>query len=691
MLVCLLALLIAGIAFAVVEIRRGRVTLVRQMQTLAEVVATQSQAAMVFQDNAAASENLAALRANPDVLAGALVLHDDTPLAIYKRNPSTLVLQCRDCQNEGVQWKDGRLIVVRLVRNEGEIIGRLILQVSLNSLKTDLARGLTAGSTILILSIILAGLLATRLQKTISQPVRRLSRGIRTVAETRDYTIRVKESSNDELGALTQGFNEMLMQIQHQEKQLATHKNHLEQLVQERTEALEQSMNRVNRLAFFDELTGLANRTLFRERIELALAHAKHHTTPFAIFFLDIDRFKRVNDTFGHHIGDLLLKEVAQRLTVCFSDEDTGDGEQNLDHCISRLGGDEFNILLPDIGDAHEIALIARRVIDAVAQPMSLEGYEMVMTTSIGISVFPGDGRSVDSLIKNADTAMYHAKTEGRNNYQFYRESMNATALKRLALETDLRRAIEAEELEVYFQPQVDLDTHLVTGAEALVRWHHPRQGAIPPTEFIPVAEESGLIATLTEWVLREACRQACLWQHAGFPELRMSVNLSGYQFGQQNVTEMVRQALQDYPIKPANLELELTENSLVQNRVENIQILDALKQLGVQLAVDDFGTGYSSLVYLKTFPIDTLKIDRSFVRDISTDPNDAAITRAIVAMAKSLDLDLVAEGVETQEQLLFLKELGCRRIQGFFFGRPVPAKQFEQYLLDENKIAMAH
>lgn len=434
----------------------------------------------------------------------------------------------------------------------------------------------------------------------------------------------------------------------------------------------------IRRLAFFDTLTGLANRLLFRDRVDQALGAARRSKRNLALMFLDLDRFKRINDTFGHHIGDQLLQKVAERLNTCIRTSDSisltrGD---NPSPCVSRLGDDEFSILLSNLQSPQDAAKVAQRITEAVSRPVFLDGQEMFVTASLGISIFPNDGEDADTLLKNADTAMHHAKEEGRNNYLFYQPDMNAMALERLTLENDLRRALERNEFELHFQPQVDFAQKRIFGVEALIRWRHPERGLLSPESFIPLAEETGLIIPINEWVLRKACQQARQWQNAGLDHIQISVNQSGHQSTLQDIVKVTKQALKDSGLPATSLTVEFTESLLMQKEEDNIGTLERLRALGVRIAIDDFGTGYSSLSYLKAFPITTLKIDRSFVRDITSQNNDAAITRAIVAMANSLNLNIIVEGVETEEQLAFLVGLGCYKMQGFHFSRPIPEEQ---------------
>lgn len=452
--------------------------------------------------------------------------------------------------------------------------------------------------------------------------------------------------------------------------------------ITERKRAEEQIYN----LAYFDSLTGLPNRLLFKEHLGHALAHATRTQKLAAILFLDLDRFKQINDTLGHSIGDKLLQRVAECLVICVRKCDTigRGGGDDVTSTVSRLGGDEFTVLLTDIDTVQDAARVALRIISTVSQPFNLDGHEVIVTTSIGISLYPDDGKDVVTLIKNADTAMYHAKDQGRNNFQFYNQSMNATAYERLVLENHLRKALEREEFILHYQPQFDIKTGEIIGVEALIRWQHPDLGMVSPGVFIPLAEETGLIMQIDEWVLKTACAQNKAWQESGLPFITMAVNLSGQNFIRKNLFEVIARIIEDTRLDPSYLELELTESILMKNAKETASTLRALKEMGLHFSIDDFGTGYSSLSYLKRFPLDTLKIDQSFIREITTDSDNAAITTAIIAMAHSLKLRVVAEGVETEEQLAFVREHGCHAMQGFLYSRPLPAAELVQFILEK-------
>ena len=434
---------------------------------------------------------------------------------------------------------------------------------------------------------------------------------------------------------------------------------------------------RLHAMASYDKLTQLPNRELLLDRLTQAIGQAARRETMVGLLLLDLDRFKLVNDTLGHAFGDELLKAAATQIKVCLGENDT----------LARLGGDEFVVLLTNINSARDAGKIAHRIIDQLSMPITLDGREVFVSASIGISLFPNDGMDKHELITNADVAMYRAKEEGRNHFQFYTYGMNAATVERLTLENDLRRAVERHELLLHYQPQLDIATGQITGMEALVRWQHPDLGLVPPARFIPIAEETGLIAPIGQWVLKTACAQTQAWVEAGYPPVTVSVNLSSRQFHQEDTLRTVTDTLRESGLDPRQLVVEITESSLMKNPDDGVVTLNLLHNMGVGMSIDDFGTGYSSLGHLKRFPLETLKIDRSFVDDVTENPEDAAIVRAILAMAHSLNIKVVAEGVETEKQLQFLKEAGCDGAQGFHIGRPMPSPEFaEQFLKSDRK-----
>jgi diguanylate cyclase (GGDEF)-like protein len=441
-------------------------------------------------------------------------------------------------------------------------------------------------------------------------------------------------------------------------------------------------LEQVRELAYYDSLTGLPNRLSYKERLAYALEQASRSKRLVAAFFIDLDHFSRVNDTLGHETGDQLLRHVASRLRSCCREreDEVGPAVATLTPEVARLGGDEFTVLMPGLHDAHDAGKLARRILSSFAHPVRVGTQEIFINASIGIAIYPYDGEDIDTLLMHADTAMYKAKEQGGSSYQTYSKSMTTTALQRMTLENDLRRALERNEFEVHYQPIVDAYTNTVVAAEALLRWQHPELGLLLPSEFIPIAEENGLIVPMGEWILQSACLQNRAWQDQGLSRIRVSVNLSSRQL-KRGLTETIGRALQISGLEARYLSLELTESVLVNHHREGTEALHALRAMGLHLAVDDFGTGYSSFSYLKHFPLDTLKIDRSFIREIAIQPDDAAITTAIIAMGHALGLRVIAEGVEDEAHLTLLQKQGCDEIQGYLVGRPVPADRFVDHL----------
>ncbi|RDH81743.1 MAG: hypothetical protein DIZ77_02545 [endosymbiont of Seepiophila jonesi] len=444
-------------------------------------------------------------------------------------------------------------------------------------------------------------------------------------------------------------------------KALEVDRDLLELKVEERTEAFE-------KLAHYDSLTNLPNRFLFNDRLKHALARADRENSKVGLLLIDLDRFKNINDTAGHPVGDELLRQVGQRILLSLRTEDT----------LARLGGDEFAVILESIEHDELAAHVAHKIQQNLLPPFELTQDSIYLTASIGISLYPGDAGDPVTLLKNADTAMYRAKAEGKNTFHFYTRELTASANSRFSLENQLRMALERDEFELFYQPQFDLNSGRISGAEALIRWNHSERGLVSPAEFIWLAEETGLIIPIGAWVIKSACHQAKKWFDEGRLKGRISANLSALQIMQENTYSVVRLALEESGLPPDRLELEITESALIGQLEQVSQVLDAFKSLGIALAIDDFGTGYSSLAYLKRFHIDRLKIDRSFVRDIPGDPNDMAIIRAIIAMGHTLGLSIVAEGVETEPQANFLTGVGCNDVQGYFYGKPVPCDQFQ-------------
>jgi len=444
------------------------------------------------------------------------------------------------------------------------------------------------------------------------------------------------------------------------------------------------SEQRINELAYYDQLTGLPNRQQFIRDLRRALARVARHDEKLAVLYLDLDRFKRINDTLGHTVGDALLKSVADRLAACVRLEDTV-GRIRIDDPgqaeLARLGGDEFVVLIGGLDDDNEVEKIVGRIRASLSEPFAYEGHQFVITPSIGVALYPDHGESLEELLMHADMAMYQAKASGRNGYRIFSSAMNTRSLERLDLENELRAAVDKQAFSLHYQPKVDVASWRIVGCEALLRWQHPERGWISPADFVPLAEETGLIIPLGRWVIEETCRQLKAWHEAGFHELTVAVNVSSQQFTQRDLLDTVLQTIWAAGLKAQCLEVEITESLLMQNVDETREVLRQFREAGIKLTVDDFGTGYSSLSYLTQFPLQSLKIDRSFVQNLHVNRQDAAICSAIIAMSKELGLEVVAEGVELEEQLNYLREHECDVIQGFLFSKPLPADEFIRLL----------
>jgi diguanylate cyclase len=559
----------------------------------------------------------------------------DVPLEITDQQGTFLALSR--------QVKDSLLLVAKIPKKN--------LYASSNRL------GLAIAITTIGAMVIISSLLYYLGRKMIVTPVI-LLRNAATELGRGNLAISIDDSSRDEIGDLARSFTEMSRNLQ-------------------------QSHEQIHRLASHDLLTGLPNRIMFQDYLQRALEGARRHNKLCALMFIDLDNFKRINDTLGHNLGDNLLRQVGERLAATMRKSDllSAPFPNAGPDMIARLGGDEFTVLLNHIRNQNDAAIVASRQLQVLSEPFTLDTYQVFVTVSIGITIFPYDSQNAEDLAKNADIAMYHAKSKGKNNFQYYSESMNSAALERLTLEAELRTAIEHNQFVLHYQPQVDAKTREIVGLEALIRWQHPERGMIPPNYFIPVAEESGLIVPMGTWVMKSAVNQIQEWRQRGVPAVPISVNLSSLQFQSKEIYTLITSVLDSTGVPRNYLKVELTESILLKAEEAAISMLLAIKETGVQICLDDFGTGYSSLNYLKRFPIDVLKIDRSFVMNIISDPKDAEICSAIIALAKCLNLSVVAEGVEEQDQYEFLRDKGCDCIQGFYFYKPMPAVEIEKLL----------
>jgi len=583
--------------------------------------------------------------------------------------------------------------------NQGaqHVMGYFSVGINLQQLQHGLlGYAIKVGSACFVLFLVVL-MLVLMVTRRITAPLANLAQLAADISEGKlDKTIQVQGSSEGrEIASM---LNLVLSDLNSHKAKMDVESHFLNMKVDERTEQLyrrnkelnqavqqvTQAKDRMRQLAYYDSLTSLPNRQLFTEQLELLLKISKREGSSIALLFLDLDNFKRINDSLGHTAGDMLLREVGARLSSCIRESDLisqyFDEESKID--VSRLGGDEFTVVLNKLEEPKVAGVVAKRLLESLQTPMIIDGHEIVITPSIGIAIAPQDAESVENLLKRADTAMYHAKSTGKNNYSFYSSAMKGTGVGRLKLEAELRKAIERAEMELYYQPQVNIETGEISGAEALIRWNHPVHGLVSPAHFIPLAEEMGLIVELGAWTLLEACRQCKAFHDRGLKLPKVAVNVSSLQFNGAFI-ELVNQVLIETQLEPHLLELELTEGVIMSNAKASIQALHELKKLGCTLSVDDFGTGYSSLSYLSRFPLDELKIDRSFVVDYDKSANNASLVSAIIAMGKSLNLRMVAEGVDDVEQFRFLRKQGIQIIQGYIFSEPVPGKIFSKLLTE--------
>jgi len=592
----------------------------------------------------------------------------------------------------------GRILMSAHNKGAQHVMGYYVFGINLNYLKESLreyALHVAAACALLFLVVIFLTLRITRL---ITAPLANLAQLADDISVGKlDQTFRTSKGSGD-AQQIASMLNVVLSDLSSHKAKMDVESQLLNMKVEERTEQLSrrnqelnkavkqvtQAKNRMRQLAYYDSLTSLPNRQLFTEQLDLLLKMSKRENFSIALLFLDLDNFKRINDSLGHTAGDMLLREVAARLSNCIRESDLisqyFNAESKID--VSRLGGDEFTVVLNKLDSPVTAGIVAERLLESLQSPMLIDGHEIVITPSIGIAISPQDAYTVENLLKRADTAMYHAKSAGKNSFSFYSSAMKAAGVGRLKLEADLRRAVECEEMVLFYQPQVNIETGEISGAEALIRWNHPEHGLVSPDRFIPLAEEMGLIVKLGAWTLIEACTQCQAFLDQGLPLQKIAVNVSSLQFNGAFI-ELVNQVLIDTKLEPHLLELELTEGVIMSNAKASIEALHELKKLGCTLSVDDFGTGYSSLSYLSQFPLDELKIDRSFVVDYDKSENSASLVSAIIAMGKSLNLRMVAEGVDDVGQFNFLHKQGVQIIQGYLFSQPVPAAQFAKLLTE--------
>jgi diguanylate cyclase (GGDEF)-like protein len=687
MIISTLSLLLASAAFIANDRIATRQAVDEILNTMAEIIATNSSEAVLSEDRAAARGILKFLARKHHIQAAAIYANDGRVIGDYRKDTKGEQLPNPVGTPEGVQYRDNHVELYSRIMHHHVPLGYVYLRSDVGIIAEHMQWYINVAIIVLFTSLLIAFILSKQLQRIITDPVLRLSGIARQIISERNYSLRVTGTEHDEIGNLITDFNEMLDQIQMRDNELKMHKVELERRVANRTAELEVAnkeleaakeqaesvAKRMEYHAHHDPLTGLPNRVLLKDRINTALSHAHREQRMMALLFLDLDRFKVINDSLGHAIGDQLLRVVSRRLKNCIRAEDT----------VARFGGDEFMVLLPSISGSSDAGRIGMKIIDALVKPVWCHGHELHITTSIGISIFPFDGTDTDTLVKNADISMYRAKALGRNKLIYYTAEMNAVSRRQLTLETNLRKALEKNELKLVYLPKIDITRNSIIGAEALLRWEHNTMGIVSPSDFIPVAEDSGLIVTIGEWVIRTAFAQLRKWHDAGHNKLRIAVNLSYAQLSRPGLVQTVRQALRESRIEAAMTEFEITENVVMQNVDAVVETLETMKGMGISIAMDDFGTGYSSLSYLRRLPVDTVKIDQSFVREVPDNRNDVSIAQAIIAMAKSLDLSVVAEGVENIKQMNFFRQQGVHLQQGYLFSEPVTAEVFRR-MLDE-------
>ncbi len=699
------ALLLACLGFFAYDLSSYRAATEAKLSAVASVLARNTAAPLLFDDPIAAEENLAALRAEGSVLCAVLANADGEHFAEFMREPPENPCALADpvAELSGVFSRIGVAIPIKV---EGRLIGRLVIVSESIDISARVFEYATVSAVVLLAAGFVAQVFGRMLRRHISEPISDLLETFKQVSHQKDYSIRLRRYARDEVGRLVDAFNEMLGQIQDRDRELQENQDRLEDAVAERTVDLvaavedlnseitqrEKAEERIRWLAYYDTVTHLPNRQLLRERLDLALADASDRELGVAVIYLDLDRFKEVNDTLGHSAGDELLRMVSERLIDCLRGTDcvarAAGPDVGVRDLVSRQGGDEFTILLTRLRDQNCADGVADRILQALRAPFALGGTRVSIGTSLGIAVFPRDGRDSETIMKHADTAMYHAKEAGGDSYQFFSDSMRVAALERVQLARDLRVAVEDEAIELHYQPKLFTGSELVSGEEALIRWEHPERGLVSPADFIPICEESGLIIQVGEWVLREACRQSMTWLRRGVGAIPVAVNVSGRQFADEDFLPMVRRALETSGLDAPLLELEVTETAMILDEEEAVRCLRELRGMGVRVALDDFGTGFSSLNLIHRLPLDTLKVDGSFVASVESNEESRTIVRSIIGLAHSLGLEVVAEGVETPGQIRFLEECGCDQLQGYWFMRPLAARRVEERLLGRYAIA---
>lgn len=654
-----IAMALATITFTIQYTHTIHDDLEKRIEIQSKALAQNIAAAVMFGDVETGEEVLSAFAVDAAVLSAMVRSNDELFVEYYSNGLSPQT----DFTESDIHFFNTPIEI------DGEEIGDITVLVSFLNLNFRVYRIIGFSVITFFVAIAIASVISYRLQRTISEPILELRDFADSVATNSDYKSRIKLTSDDEIGDLAEAFDHMLDQIEHRD-------NHLEKQVRQRTAELEKLADEFRHRAFHDSLTGLPNRALLNERFGSIISHAKRTKTLIGTLLLDLDNFKTINDTLGHDFGDELLKLIAHRIQTVIRGEDI----------ISRIGGDEFVVMVQDISSPEDLEAIADNILTELRKDIVLFDQRIKSSVSIGGALYPRDGTDLLALKRNSDLAMYSAKESGKNQYRLFGKDMTDMSNQRLVVQNDLQSAIENGELEVYYQPKIDTSTNLASGCEALVRWHHPKEGFLNPDEFIPFAEENGLIKPLDHYVIRNVCQQIAQWKELGLITLPVAVNLSGLHFQNEEIIETLETSLTESNISSDMLEIELTEAILIDDPDRALRILKKIRAMSIKVSLDDFGTGYSSLSYLRSLPIDIVKLDKSFINRIAKNRQDLAITQGIVALAKSLNLGVVAEGVESKEQLSLLIDMGCEQIQGYYFSKPCPANSIQSWLQENRK-----
>jgi diguanylate cyclase (GGDEF)-like protein len=670
-LITLAALLISGTLLIVNTRVTLKHVLVNRLITQGDIIAANCTALLIAHDRRAAAEALSALSADKGVMSAKIFLKDGELLADYHKKIG-VAKQTDVFSIPLYQFTENTLLIKRPVILQGDVLGYVVIEHDLNEMNRKLWFSISIISVFLLGIAFLAFLMATLLQRGITRPILKLANLARRVAQEQDYSIRAESFGQDEIGMLTQHFNEMLEQIQIRDKRLETYNRELEETVVKRTGQLENLNRKLEHQVQHDILTQLPNRVLFDDRLKYAIFRADRNKEKVALLFVDLDYFKQINDSFGHEAGDHVLLQVAKRLEECVRGEDT----------VARFAGDEFILLLSGLSFMIDVNVVAAKIAVELTKPIPYKSFSLNISASIGVAVYPDDANNAEMLLKAADVAMYHAKNRGRNRYQFYSSEMNKKVGERINLEAELHQALLEDEFELYFQPLVDLKTQQICSLETLLRWRHPQMGLLKPEKFLTHAEETGLITVIDEWMLSKVCKQIRNWQDRGYKHLHVRVNLAKRDFLQKDFFDVFFTILNEAKVLPEHLSVEIKEQVLMDETPSTIELLQRLRKSCIQLSVDDFGTGYTSLYTLQRCPVDFVKIDSSYINEINADNENCTMIRAIIAMAHSLNLKVIAEGVETETQVEFLKQLDCDMGQGYLFYKPLPVTEVERLIL---------